>query len=138
MEDKPWKNEELRQWEEALPRLKECELEKVSRVYRAKTGVGQDGFHPKVLLDLTKETRGEIVEFLEKVEQSGKWPQQTCTTMFFLMPQGSLESARSGEVAAEVPRWLGRHRRQKWKSPTNGVGHIDGHGRRKKSKGQKL
>ena len=35
---------------------------------RRKTGVGCDGFHPKVPLDLTRETRGEVVEFLEKVE----------------------------------------------------------------------
>ena len=26
VEDRPWKNEELRKWEEALPRLKECDL----------------------------------------------------------------------------------------------------------------
>ena len=39
------------------------------------------------LLDMTKETRGEIVEILEKVEQSGKWPQQACTTVFFLIPK---------------------------------------------------
>ena len=56
-------------------------------MYTAKTGVGCDGFYPKVLLDLTKETIGEIVEFLEKVEQSGKWPQQACTTMFYLIPK---------------------------------------------------
>ena len=37
-----------------------------------KTGVGCDGFHPKVDLDLTPETRGEIVEFLDKVEQTGR------------------------------------------------------------------
>ena len=54
---------------------------------RQNTGVGYDGFHSQVPLDLTKETRGEIVEFLEKVEQSGKWPQQACTTMFFLIPK---------------------------------------------------
>ena len=66
MKDKPWKIEELRRWEEALPRLKECDLEKTSRMYKAKTEVGCDGFHPKVPLDLTKETRGEIVELLEK------------------------------------------------------------------------
>ena len=52
-------------------------------MYKAKTRVGCDGFHPKVPLDLTKETRGG--EFLEKVEQSGNWPQQACTTMFFLI-----------------------------------------------------
>ena len=87
VEGKPWTNEELRSAEEALPRLKECHLEDVSRLYKAKTGVGCDGFHPKASLDLTKEMRGEIVEFLEKVEQSGKWPQQACTTMFFLIPK---------------------------------------------------
>ena len=62
VEEKPWTNEELKKLEEALPRLKECELEKASRLYNAKTGVGCDGFHPQVPLDLTEETRGEIVE----------------------------------------------------------------------------
>ena len=49
-----WRNEELKTCEEALPRLKEGDLEKVSGLYKAKTGVGCDGFHPKVPLDLTK------------------------------------------------------------------------------------
>ena len=40
VEEKLWKIEELRRLEEALPRLKECHLEKVSRLYNAKTGVG--------------------------------------------------------------------------------------------------
>ena len=87
MEEKLWKNEELRKLEEALPMLQECHLEKVSRLHKAKKGVGWDGFHPKVPVDVTTEMRGEIVEFLEKVEQSGKWPQQACTTMFFLIPK---------------------------------------------------
>ena len=56
-------------------------------MYKAKTGVGSDGFHTKVPLDVTTEARGEIVEFLEKVEQSGKWPQQACTTMFVSIPK---------------------------------------------------
>ena len=68
MEEEPWKDEELKKLEEALPRLKESDLERASRVYEAKTGVGCDGFHPQIPLDLTK-TRGEIVEFLEKVEE---------------------------------------------------------------------
>ena len=80
VEDKPWENEELKKLEDALPRLKTCDLENVSGTYKAKTGVGCDGFHPKVPLD-------EIVEFLEKGEQSGKGPQQACTTMFFLIPK---------------------------------------------------
>ena len=33
MQDKPWRNEELSEGEEALPRLKEGDLEKASRLY---------------------------------------------------------------------------------------------------------
>ena len=46
MDDKPWKNEELKKLEEALPSLKECDLEKASRLYKAKTGVGFDRWRP--------------------------------------------------------------------------------------------
>ena len=56
VEENLWKNEELRKLEEALPRLQECHLEKVSRLSKAKTRVGCDGFHPKVPLDLAMET----------------------------------------------------------------------------------
>ena len=101
--------------------------DKPSGLCKAITGVGCDGFHPNVPLDLTKETRKEIVEFLEKVEQSGKWQQQACTTMFLLIPEecceseadcadahvdtfvGGCESARSGKVAAEVSCGVGRN-----------------------------
>ena len=67
-----------------MPRSKkESDLEKAARNYKAKTGVGCDGFHPKVPLELEKETRGKVVDFLGKVEQCecGRWPQQACTTM---------------------------------------------------------
>ena len=52
-------------------------------IVQGTTGVGCDGFHPKVLLDLSTETRGDVVELLEKMELIGKWPQQACTTMLF-------------------------------------------------------
>ena len=126
-EDKSWKNEELRKLEEALPKLKRvCELEKVSRLYKAKTGLGWDGFHPKVPLHFTK-----IVEFVEKAEQSGKWPQQACMAMFFLIPKNitsdrpvalvptlirwweAFEGSGSGKVAAEVSPRVGRYQRAK-------------------------
>ena len=90
--------------EEALPRVKECDLERVSRLCKAKTGAGCDGFHLKVPLDLTKETRGEVVEFLEKVEQSGKWPQQACTTMFFLIPK-NVTSERPIALVPTLTLW---------------------------------
>ena len=37
-------------------------------------------------MDSTKETRGEVVEFLEKVGLCGRWP-QACSTMFFTTPK---------------------------------------------------
>ena len=74
-------------------------------MYNAKTGVGCDGFHPTVPLDLTKEARREIVEFLEKVEQSGKWPQQACTTMFFLIPKNVMSERPIALVPALIRWW---------------------------------
>ena len=51
MQNKPWRNDELKECEEALSRLKEGDLEKASTLYKAKTGAECDGFHPKVPLD---------------------------------------------------------------------------------------
>ena len=104
MQDKPWRNEELKECEEALRRLKEGDLDTASRLCKAKTGVGCDGFYPTVPLDLTEETRGESVEFLEKVEQSGKWPQHACTTMFFLIPK-NVRSERPIALVPTLIRW---------------------------------
>ena len=55
LKDKPWKNEELKKLEEALPRLKERELEKVSRMYKAKTGATVS--IPRFFLDVTRNER---------------------------------------------------------------------------------
>ena len=101
LNDHPWRHEELKS------------LEKAAKSDKAETGVWCDGFHPKVPLDLTKETR-EVVEFLEKVEQCGRWPQQAYTTMFFLVPKNvtserlitllpsMLRSARGHEKATKI------------------------------------
>ena len=48
----------LKKFEEDLPRVNG----EIWRLHMGKTGVGCDGFHPKVLLDLRRETRGEVVE----------------------------------------------------------------------------
>ena len=96
-------NEELKKLEEALPRQEECDLERASRLYKAKTGARCHNFHPKDPLNLTKETREEVVDFLEKVEQSGKWPQQACTTMFFLTPKNV--TRYTGGKCGEHQKW---------------------------------
>ena len=49
--------------------------------------------------------RGENVEFLEKVEQSGKWPQQACTTMFFLIPK-NFTRVRPIALMPTLIRWV--------------------------------
>ena len=90
-----------------MPRLKEGDLEKASRLYKAKIGVGCDGFHPTVPLDLTKETSGEIVEFLEKVEQSGS----RSIALIGTLPTGEMEersSAHSVGSIDEKERFNGR------------------------------
>ena len=56
------------------------------------------------------------MEFLEKVEQSGKWPQQACTTMFFLIPK-NVPSERPIALMALLIRWweaLGAPEVAKW------------------------
>ena len=47
MQNKSRRNEDVKKYEEAVPRLKEGDLEEVSELNKAKTGVGCDGFHPK-------------------------------------------------------------------------------------------
>ena len=44
------------------------------------------------------------MQFLEKVEQSGKWPQQACTTMFFLIPK-NVTSERTIALMPTLIRW---------------------------------
>ena len=77
MKDKLWRNEDLRRWEEALPRFKECDLEKASTMYKAKTGVGRDGFHTKVPLDFTKQTRRRR---WSRVSNGRNKPAQRCSS----------------------------------------------------------
>ena len=36
LQDKRWTNEEPRRWEAALPRLKECDFGRASRMYKSK------------------------------------------------------------------------------------------------------
>ena len=52
LEKKPWNNEELRKLEEALPRIRECELEKCRDCAKQKQEWDvTTSTHPKVPLD---------------------------------------------------------------------------------------
>ena len=85
-------------------RERESDLARAMKTCKANTGVGCDGFHPKVPLDSTRETRGEVMEFLENVEQCGRWPQQACTTIFFLIPK-NVTSERPLALMLTMIRW---------------------------------
>ena len=106
---------------------------------------------------LDKRNEGEIVEFFEKAEQGGKWPQQACTTRFFLIPK-SVTSERPLALmptlicwwealwASEVARWQQRYRiewdatedrnggaqRTVWKD-SHGDGEVQPQSRRRRS-----
>ena len=82
-ENKTWRKEELTRSDVDLPRLTESDLAKAAKNLQYKE-VGCHGVHEEVPLGLAKETRKEVVEFLEKVEQCGKWSQHACTTIFSL------------------------------------------------------
>ena len=59
------------------------------------------GLTPKFHVDLSKETRREIVDSF-KVEQCGRWPQQACTTILSLMSI----NVTSGRPIALLPTWI--------------------------------
>ena len=44
------------------------------------------------------------MEFLEKVEQCGRWPQQACTTMFFIIPK-NVTGERPIALMPTMIRW---------------------------------
>ena len=83
-EDKRWRKQDLRSLEEALPLWNKENLERAARSGKFTTGVGGEGCHPRVPVDLSEETTVvEVVKILDKLEQCGRWPQQACTRMFF-------------------------------------------------------
>ena len=54
------------------------------------------------------------MEFLEKVEQRGKWPQQACTTMYFLIPN-NVTSERPIALMPTLIRWEVANWQQKYR-----------------------
>ena len=57
VEDKPWTNEELKILEEALPRLKECDLEKSIWIVQSKNRSGMRRILPESSLGLDKRNK---------------------------------------------------------------------------------
>ena len=93
------------------------EVQHAASNYKSSTGVGTDGCHPKLPLDLTEEECAVIIDITTTVEQCGFWPAQASTTMFFLLP----ENVTSDRTIAMWPtlfrwwEWLTAPLVQEWK-----------------------
>ena len=59
VEDKPWNNEELKKLEEAIPRLKECDLEKSIWIVHSKNRSAMRRIPPESSLGLDKRNKKE-------------------------------------------------------------------------------
>ena len=73
-------------WRRCSRQWKKMEkLRHVARIFTFSTGFGIDGFHPTLPVNLTEQRCAMIRGVLTKVEQCGFSPEQTSTTMFFLI-----------------------------------------------------
>ena len=75
-----------------------------SKELQGKDRSGVRWLSSKVPLDLAKETRGKVVEFLGEVLQCGRWPQHACTRMFFLSPK-NVTTERPIALMPAMVRW---------------------------------
>ena len=89
------------QQEEALAILRVDAVRSAAAAISSTTGVGVDGFHPRVLLALSDECCGAIFTLLNKVEMAGLWPTNASSTVFFVI----LESTTSERPIALLDRY---------------------------------
>ena len=138
-----WFEEEMKKKDEKV-KMEETggRLEEASRLYEAKTREGCDGCLPQVSLDLRKKQEAKWWNSLDKVEQSGRWPQEACMAMSFLIPKNvtserpialiptlirwweALRASEVMKVAAKGSNWMGRHGWSRRRSSTNSMGNI--------------
>ena len=92
MQVKPWRNEELTECEEALPRLKEGDLDRGIKIVQGKNRSGLRCIPPNSSSGLDKR---------DERKSCGRGQLRYADVDLVV---GSLESTKSGEVAAEVSR----------------------------------
>ena len=79
-------------------------LRKAAASYEATTGVGVNGSHPRVPLDVSDECCGRTLRLLHKVEMAGVRPSNASTTLFFLILK-SATSKRQERGGTRARRW---------------------------------
>ena len=86
---------------------------------------------------MTRRKKRRSGKFLEKLEESGKWPQQACTTMFFLTPRnvtserqialmliGTLQMAEMEELSAQCGKYCWDTERFKYRAGDEDLGAV--------------
>ena len=113
MEDKLGKHEDLKKIRGSVTKANRVRTGKSVGIVQRENRSRMRWRPPTNPLGLTKETRREIVNLLEKVEQRGKWPRQACTTMFFLIPK-NVTSERPIALVPTLTRWWEAEREHLW------------------------
>ena len=93
----------------------------IKRSYKASTGVGADGLHPKLPRDLSKESCEKMGILLVKVELCGRWSRQASALLFFLIPKNDTSETPNALLPTLI-RWCGG--RYQWRA------HMSRHLRR--------
>ena len=67
---KPWEFEELKVQGKALPHMSGQTLKSAAMSFKASTGVGVDGFHQRIPMDLSDALCEEMVKCLHEVDRA--------------------------------------------------------------------
>ena len=74
LKDKQWRNDEFKNLVGDMRGWKRAILRRQREITRQRQEYDVKAFTAKFRWTCQKETRGEVVEFLEKVEECGRWP----------------------------------------------------------------
>ena len=104
--------------EPALPLLDADAFTRTCKSFREQTGVGSDGFHPRVWGGLSAEGARTMVNFIKLVEDSMLWPNETAWIFYFLIPKLTGGLRPIGLMASFVRTWerMRRPVMQEWLS----------------------
>ena len=88
-----------------LPRLKECDLKKGFEIVQDENRSGMRRLPPKSLLGLDRRNKRRNRGALREVGLKWKWPQEACTTMFFLIPKNATSEIPIALMPALIRWW---------------------------------
>ena len=100
----PWRGAQLHKCEPLPAITGEC-IAKVARTYKEKTGLGCDGFHPRLFGWLSADLLSALAVLLTAIEGIGFWPAQIQGILVPLIPKADGGRRPIGLLAAIVRVW---------------------------------